>query len=144
MNTEKDPALVQQKQSLNEQIHNMIKERTDKVLVLGELTYKSQRQSHSDDKQFEQLYEDIFQIDQAIAAAKRDLAQLMNQSDTSTCECGNEVGEMDQFCGECGAKVVHATRLSEEEQTMCSTCEAMIPYDASFCTVCGHAVKKGG
>lgn len=142
MHQTKDLPLNQQKKKVNDEIHQKTKVRSDKILVLGELVYKKMRSVPVEDKQFEQLHEDLLEIDRSLAESKRDLADLLKKFEVKTCECGSELGEQDQFCGECGAKQVQEVPLSEENSKACHTCNEKIPLDALFCASCGH--RNGG
>ena len=142
MSQTKDMSLNQQKKKINDEIHQKIKLRTDKVLILGELTYKKMRSAPAEDKQFEQLHEDLLELDSSLAKSKQELAELMAKFEVKTCECGNELGEQDQFCGECGAKQVHEEPLNEENSKTCGTCDERIPLDVRYCPSCGHAVGE--
>lgn len=129
---------VQTERELGNEIRKKTHERTEKMIQLGEATYKEIRSGSSEDEQINNLHEQLFKIDMSIVEMKQKVAAIRAQSEKQICECGNEIAEGDLFCGECGSKVVKEEPLDEENSKGCKTCQHQVPITALFCPACGH------
>lgn len=61
--------------------------------------------------------------------------------------CGSEIGSGENFCGNCGAKVIRDGETEKQETQkyafFCENCKAEVSLDDEFCGNCGQKIDHG-
>lgn len=123
-------------------INSFINEAEDKkstlLIELGMLTYQKIRNGYSYDEMFENIANEIMELDKIIYNNNIELEKIKKSSDTNKCECGNIIKLEDKFCSVCGMSLED---LSKDETITCEFCGAEIDEDSNYCVCCGSKVK---
>ena len=124
-------------------INSFINEAEDKkstlLIELGMLTYQKIRNGYSYDEMFENIANEIMELDKIIYNNNIELEKINRSSATNKCECGNIIKLEDKFCSVCGMSLED---LSKDETITCEFCEAEIDEDSNYCVCCGRKVKS--
>ena len=110
--------------------------KTRALLDLGILTYEKFRKQEVCDCVFDEICEEVFELDKSIFENNLKLEKLKMCKIQVKCQCGNELNLSDKFCAKCGKKVEQEC----ENIITCEFCEAKIDDDSRYCSCCGKRI----
>lgn len=110
------------------------------LLDMGILTYQKLREKTIEDPSFDELCEEIFELDKIIYENSSKIDKEDPRDISFTCECGNVYNQGDKFCVECGNKI----EIEREDIDIieCIYCDTKIDSDSNFCICCGKQVNN--
>ena len=103
------------------------------LLDMGIMTYEKIRNEIIVDNSFDDICNEILEIDKLIYNNNLRIKKLEEKSDEIVCECGSVLNSENKFCGTCGKKV----EIEEEYLTECIRCNSLNEEDSVYCACCG-------
>ena len=103
------------------------------LLDMGIMTYEKIRNEIIVDNSFDDICNEILEIDKLIYNNNLRIKKLEEKSDDIVCECGSVLNSENKFCGTCGKKV----EIEEEYLTECIRCNSLNEEDSVYCACCG-------
>lgn len=119
----------------NKAIDEVKSEKASILLEMGMLTYRKIRENTLVDCDYNDLSNQIMELDKIIYAHKLEVEQIKNAKIDTLCECGNVIGSKDNFCSECGNQVEVEENIN---LVTCKYCSYEIDSDSSYCPCCGN------
>jgi len=115
------------------EIENAQMRKTDLLLNLGIMTYEKIRKSIIIDESFDNICDEILEIDKLIYNNNLRIKSLEESSKELVCECGNILNSENNFCPSCGKKI----EVEEKYFIECTRCNALNEDDSIYCGCCG-------
>ena len=115
------------------EIENAQMRKTDLLLNLGIMTYEKIRKSIIIDESFDNICDEILEIDKLIYNNNLKIKSLEESSKELVCECGNILNSENNFCPSCGKKI----EVEEEYFIECVRCNSLNEDDSIYCGCCG-------
>ena len=103
------------------------------LLDMGIMTYEKIRNEIIVDNSFDDICNEILEIDKLIYNNNLRIKKLEEKSDEIVCECGSVLNSENKFCGTCGKKV----EIEEDYLTECIRCNSLNEEDSVYCACCG-------
>lgn len=130
---------VQEASQLKKNLQETSEQRASLMIKLGEEAYKMVRRGSLLDDKLVQMSLPLLNLDVQAYQVQQALEELHKASgDGPVCKnCGNQVTELDKFCGSCGSQVENEAAATVESGVQCEKCNANVPHDANFCGCCG-------
>lgn len=125
--------LDNEKNDIYTEIENAQMRKTDLLLNLGMIAYEKIRKSIIIDESFDNICDEILEIDKLIYNNKLKIKTLEESSKELVCECGNILNSENNFCPSCGKKI----EVEEEYFIECARCNALNEDDSIYCGCCG-------
>lgn len=125
-------------EDINLSLENAEARKTNLLLQMGILTHKMIRENRINDECFNDLCEEILELDKFIYQNKVEFDTQNDIEYTLICECGNNIGCSDKFCSECGNQIEDKSKY--ENTIICPICECNIDIDSIYCTCCGNKI----
>lgn len=104
---------------------------------MGMKTYYKIRKGELSTEDFEEICDEIKNLDIDIYTQYMKLRQLQENSKRTTCECGYVAFKDEKFCPQCGQNL----QPKELEYKLCKSCNSKIDIDSNFCGCCGHKIE---
>ena len=131
-----------QKESEKMKIKKKINECEDKkaqvLLQMGIKTYDKIRKDELVDSDFNQMCEEIKNIDIDIYMSYMKLKSIEGDKKKNTCECGYVAFKNEKFCPQCGRNLI----VEEKKYIICETCNEETEADSNYCECCGNKINK--
>lgn len=129
------------------EITKLESQKKDLIQQLGQVAYERSRSNDGVRSTFSQEFASISEVEERMAACRRQLAELQGGSQGSsgggrgtTCpKCGTVNSTGFAFCIGCGAKM--PTESAIEGDWVCTACGAIYSEEMQFCMQCGSPVK---
>lgn len=129
-----------QKESEKIKIKKKINEYEDKkaqvLLQIGIKAFDKIRKDELVDSDFNQMCEEIKNIDIEIYMNYMKLKSM--ERDKNTCECGYLAFKNEKFCPQCGKSLI----IEEKNHVICENCNEETEEDSNYCTCCGSKIDK--
>ena len=103
------------------------------LLDIGIMTYEKIRNEIIIDDSFDNICNEILEIDKLIYNNNLRIKTLEEKSRELVCECGSVLNSENKFCGTCGKKV----EIEENYLTECIRCNSLNEEDSVYCACCG-------
>lgn len=103
------------------------------LLEMGIMTYEKIRNEIIIDDSFENICNEILEIDKLIYNNNLKIKTLEESSKELVCECRNFINSENKFCSICGKKVEKEDKYLIE----CTKCNSLNEEDALYCGCCG-------
>ncbi len=115
------------------EIENAQMRKANLLLDMGIMTYEKIRKSIIIDDSFDNICDEILEIDKLIYNNNLKIKSLEESSKELVCECGNVLNLENNFCPSCGKKI----EVEEEYLIECTRCNALNEDDSIYCGCCG-------
>ena len=125
--------LDNEKNDIYTEIENAQMRKTDLLLNLGMIAYEKIRKAIIIDESFDDICNEILEIDKLIYNNKLKIKTLEESSKELVCECGNILNSENNFCPACGKKI----EVEEEYFIECARCNTLNEDDSIYCGCCG-------
>jgi RNA polymerase subunit RPABC4/transcription elongation factor Spt4 len=123
--------------NIRQTIANLTDQKGKLLIALGQATYLDYRKGYNINEAIVDKAREIEEIDIALHHHLKLLKELTAPKvNALQCDCGQPLSETDQFCPNCGAKVVRPLDTPQEYKN-CFSCHNEIPADSQYCNVCG-------
>ena len=123
-----------EKISIREEIDNAERKKASLLLHMGILTYEKIRNEKIIDNSFDNICNEILELDKLIYNNNLKINDLEESSKDIVCECGSTLNSENNFCGTCGKKIdINGSYLVE-----CIKCNALNEEDSNYCQCCGN------
>lgn len=113
--------------------------KTNILLEMGMLTFKKIRLDEINDDSFNELCNEILELDKIIYESNLSINELEKDKKGIFCECGYVANINDKFCVECGRKI--ESDNNEIDLKVCSHCDNEMDGDSNYCTCCGNKLE---
>ncbi|MBO3446019.1 zinc ribbon domain-containing protein [Clostridium sp. CCUG 7971] len=110
--------------------------KTNLLLEMGILTLKKIRLNEINDYSFNELCNEILELDKIIYENNLNINQLEKDKRGIFCECGYVANVNDKFCVECGRKI--QSEDSQVDFKICTHCNNKMDADSNYCICCGN------
>lgn len=125
-----------EKSKINDNILDLEKKKVELLLDMGMMTYQKIRNNIINDIDFNEISNEILDVDKLIYDKNLELNKLTNLNTKKKCVCGNEVDNSDKFCSICGKNVEDEIK----EYVICERCSTNVDIDSNYCTCCGSKI----
>lgn len=128
---------VQDASKVKKTINQLSSQKGKLLMELGSTIYLEYRKGNIQHEEISSRAEKLNELDVALHEQLVMLEELTKKPEEGiTCECGTKLSESDQFCPNCGTKVVKPEDVVVEMKS-CSTCNHEIAVDSNYCNICG-------
>ncbi|MBB6453082.1 RNA polymerase subunit RPABC4/transcription elongation factor Spt4 [Salirhabdus euzebyi] len=128
---------AQEAQKVKRNIAHLSNQKGKLLIELGQALYFEYRKGAIVNEEITNRAAAIEELDVTLHQQLTLLNELTSSKDEGfACECGTSLSHADQFCPNCGTKVVKPEEEIKETK-VCNSCSQEIPFDANFCNVCG-------
>ena len=115
------------------EIENAQIKKANLLLDMGIMTYEKIRNEIIIDDSFDNICNEILEIDKLIYNNNLRIKKLEEKSKDLVCECGSVLNSENKFCGSCGKKV----EIEENYLIECIRCNSLNEEDSVYCACCG-------
>lgn len=122
-----------EKSDIHMEIEKAEMKKANLLLDIGIITYEKIRNKIIIDDTFDNICNEILQIDKLIYNNNLRLKKLEEKSNELVCECGSVLNYENKFCGTCGKKV----HVEEDYLIECRRCNSYNEENSVYCSCCG-------
>lgn len=114
-------------------IENAQIKKANLLLDMGIMTYEKIRNEIIIDDSFDNICNEILEIDKLIYNNNLRIKKLEESSKELVYECGSVLNSENKFCGICGKKV----EIEDNYLIECTRCNSLNEEDSVYCACCG-------
>lgn len=122
-----------EKNDIYMEIENAQMKKANLLLDIGIMTYDKIRNNMIIDSSFDNICNEILEIDKIIYNNNLKLKKIEEKSNELVCECGSILKSENKFCGICGKKV----EIEDNHLIECTRCDSLNEEDSVYCGCCG-------
>lgn len=122
-----------EKNEIYMEIENAQIKKANLLLDMGIMTYEKIRNEIIIDDSFDNICNEILEIDKLIYNNNLRIKKLEEKSKEIVCECGSVLNSENNFCGSCGKKV----EIEDNYLIECTRCNSLNEEDSVYCACCG-------
>ena len=122
-----------EKNDIYMEIENAQIKKANLLLDMGIMTYEKIRNEIIIDDSFDNICNEILEIDKLIYNNNLRIKKLEEKSKEIVCECGSILNSESNFCGSCGKKV----EIEDNYLIECTRCNSLNEEDSVYCACCG-------
>lgn len=132
-NIQKESERIKLKKNINDN-----EDRKAQILLeMGIMTFNKIRRSEIIDGDFNEMCEEIKNIDISIYTDYMKL-RTFEKNNRITCVCGYVAHKNEKFCPQCGSNL----EIKEDPYIICENCNEKTTIDSNFCGCCGYKINR--